>query len=496
MVPVGAIIFIVITLTRVLSGNKTGHTHVPRQYQTRAGWFVLTVLVFVPLWLVGLIFVLDDAAWWPLPFMLALTVLSFPWRMARWICIPLGWPRAAAWFGARSALLWGGDPHGARVLAAAWALLRAKAPKPEDRQWAEELLEHTASSLRGAGIVAMGLLAAGRGELEQARELCRSVAFMDKRVCPRRARALAREWLLAEAAATGRWREVVELSEKGEGAAALARFFGVAAKRLLGGANAPGRFALAVWWGFTGRWWATWPLLKRAWEVMPPPRVEPWAGEFEPDGSGPLRHALALHAMLARAPAGEELTLLGKAGLAWEKALESEGFQGWAQARALSLPASATDAVDSLRDEVQRELAAWALARAVPVGKLARGSALLEGVAARTREEVLERIEAAAQAIAERVSEKKPLSSLDEWRAFVSLQRQCARAAELGGEEARRLAYEAVHAPVCNLGAWLFNQRDEKSIANGMFKWLLHEATDVGTDDDIRRYRNNVNCGP
>jgi len=59
-----------------------------------------------------------------------------------------------------------------------------------------------------------------------------------------------------------------------------------------------------------------------------------------------------------------------------------------------------------------------------------------------------------------------------------------------------RLAFEAVNVPLCNLGAWLFNEREERAIANGMFRWLLAESREVGSDEDLRRYGKNVGCGP
>jgi hypothetical protein len=132
----------------------------------------------------------------------------------------------------------------------------------------------------------------------------------------------------------------------------------------------------------------------------------------------------------------------------------------------------------------------------VPLSKVQPRGELLEAIVYEARDELLQRIETTATGITHRIADHKPLGTGDEWRTFVKLQRQYEQVAALGGEEARRIAYNAVHAPVCNLGAWLFNQRDEKSIANGMFQWLLLEATDVGDDDDIRRYRKNVDCGP
>ena len=64
-----------------------------------------------------------------------------------------------------------------------------------------------------------------------------------------------------------------------------------------------------------------------------------------------------------------------------------------------------------------------------------------------------------------------------------------------GGLEARRLAYAACHHEVCELAVWLFNVREEKPVANAMFRWLLAEAEIVGDSASADVNRKNVACG-
>ncbi|MCY1081892.1 hypothetical protein [Archangium lansingense] len=493
MIPFGAIIGVIIAL-RLLNGNQGGQQQAD-PYGTKAGYLALTVLLILPATLFTL-FGLLNGVWFFAPFFLLGLALCFPWTIARCVFIPLGWPRAAYRFGYLAMASWGSDPRGGQALAAAWALLRTRNPSPEDRAFVETKLEEADSSLRGAGIVAHGLMAAARGDLETARVLCRSVSILDQRIAPRLARKLALEWCLADTAAQGRWRDVLELSERGTGSYSFAAFFRAAARRLLAEPRA-GRFILGVWWVLARRWWATWPLLKLAWR--PPPRrfALPELDAGEPQAAEPLGRALELHAALSRVPVGQEVLALSAAAVAWDEALSSRKVRDLTAERAQGLgPHTGTEALDALGVEVSEELAAWALAREVKLAQLEPGSDMVERVAYRVRNELLERVESAAQDMENRLAERRPLASEEEWRHILALQHQCTQAASIGGLEARRLAFEAVNVPLCNLGVWLFNEREEKAIANGMFRWLLDESRAVGTDEDCRRYQNNVGCGP
>lgn len=493
MIPFGAIIGVIVAL-RLLNGNQGGQSQQASPYATNSSYLFLTIVLVIPSTLFTL-FGLLAGVWFFAPFTLLGIALCFPWTVARHVFIPLGWPRWASRFGYLAMMSWGSDARGGQALAAAWALLRARNPSAENQAYVEAKLEAADSPLRGAGIVAHGLMAASRGDLETARVLCRSVSLLDRRVAPRLARKLALEWCLADAAAHGRWREVLELSQKGSGSYSLTAFFRASARRLLAEPHA-GRFLLGVWWVLALRWWATWPLLKLAWRT-PPRRSSPLdleAGETQ--AADPLARALELHAALARVPAGHEAVALSAAAAAWDEALDSSKVQDLAAERAQGVgPLAGAEALDELEDEVAEELAAWALAREVKLAQLEPGSDMVENVAYRVRNELLERIESAAQDMTYRLAERRPLASEEEWRHFLALQHQCTLATNLGGLEVRRLAFDAVNVPLCNLGAWLFNERQEKAIANGMFRWLLEESRDVGTEEDCRRYQNNVGCG-
>ncbi|WNG13955.1 hypothetical protein [Cystobacter fuscus] len=485
-----------IFLLRAFSNRRSGRQRSNPSYSPQVGYFGITLFFLLPQALFQLVWIVQGQ-WWITPFFLGLLTLCLPWTTTRWVFIPLGWPRVAYGFSYLAAWSWGADPKGGRVLAAAWALLRARTPPTQEYDhWLRQHLETTCTPKRGAALVASALLAASRGDLETARLICRGMNHLDPRVAPRLARKIALEWSLADAAAHGRWREVIELARSGSGSFLLAAFFRDSARRLLGEPSV-GRFVLGMEWVLARRWVSTWPLLERAWRATPhasSPGETPVATE-------PLEHALACHAALARVTPGHEEAAFSSAVSAWEQALDSERVRELVEERARGAGpgVDAHEALETLRHEVTEELAAWALARELPLHSLATGSALLEAVTYQACNEQLERIESIAWDMSRRMEEKQPLPSSDvyeQWRDFLALQRRCARVTAMGGLDARRLAFEAVNVPLCNLGAWLFNVREERAVANGMFRWLLAEARVVGSQEDQQRYLDNVNCGP
>ncbi|HLL83924.1 MAG TPA: hypothetical protein VK420_14770, partial [Longimicrobium sp.] len=187
MIPIAPIVLITITVVRLLmkQGENGTAQSAPDPYARPKGWAMLTVFVLLPVTFACLSAAFAGV-WVAVPFFLTGLALSFPWTTARRVAIPLGWPRVAATLGSLAGYGWGADRQGGTALAAAWALLRAHEPSGKDRQYVEAQIGDRAESLRGAGIVALGLLAAERGDLELARGLCRSVLYLDDKICPTR----------------------------------------------------------------------------------------------------------------------------------------------------------------------------------------------------------------------------------------------------------------------------------------------------------------------
>src|SRR5262249_57802436 len=105
-----------------------------------------------------------------------------------------------------------------------------------------------AQAPRGAGVVAAGLLAALRGDRRQAGALLRIADTAPQKFIPVSVRTIARDWLVADAARTGDWREVVRLGRRGRGSlrwsSALAGF----GERLIGDPQAGRDWLLWLSW--------------------------------------------------------------------------------------------------------------------------------------------------------------------------------------------------------------------------------------------------------
>ena len=120
-------------------------------------------------------------------------VLLFPWWIASRVAVPLGLVRTAYVIGALSDLIWSEDHRGGGAIAAAKAMLASGKYDAEAAAWIEQRI-NKGRVLKAGGVVACGLLAAARGDLDQARQLMESVEALDPAVCGRMASKLAAEW--------------------------------------------------------------------------------------------------------------------------------------------------------------------------------------------------------------------------------------------------------------------------------------------------------------
>ena len=145
-----------------------------------------------------------------------LVLIWAPTTILRWIVVPLRMPRLAYWtvmicwpLGIVKELRAGG------VIFGALALPR-KGAADKDIRWLEQRLRN-AEPMQGAAVVAAGLLAALRKDDDLARRLFAVADRMDKRLISRSVRAIARDWLVVDAARVGNWQKVIRLGRHGSG---------------------------------------------------------------------------------------------------------------------------------------------------------------------------------------------------------------------------------------------------------------------------------------
>jgi hypothetical protein len=210
-----------------------------------------------------------------------------------WIVVPLGLPRIAYWV-ARCCwtveVMW--ETAAGAAMYGALALAR-KSPSADTIDWLENKVK-SGHPLRGAAVLTLGLLAAQRGDRRGARGLLLVVDASERNFVSSRGRAIARDWLIADAARIGNWREVIRLGRPGYGYdnASLRWSYCMAriAERLIGDPRGARDWQLWLIWLLAPRRWATLSFLRRALAVpraIKPPEVAPFVAESLPQA---LRH--------------------------------------------------------------------------------------------------------------------------------------------------------------------------------------------------------------
>jgi hypothetical protein len=424
-----------------------------------------------------------------------------PWPFTRFVLIPLGMPRIAYWMARLADVTFGLDRQGGAAAASAWALCRQRPMDPESAEWLAQRLAAEAP-LRGAGVLASGLLLAARGDLAGARALIGAVHGVDERVCPAEARRIAAGWLAADAAERGDWQRVLELGSSLMGAGRSAWLLSGIAQSLLLEPNAPSELELWLRWALAPHRRATLPLVQRAVHAkrggfIDPEDDPPVAPAKAREGEDPVHTALSLHAtVLARRPDALRADDLQAAGQAWDAALFERATERRLLERALVLGAStAASVLERVRASVEEDLVAVVLASGMFLRNLAGQGEIASRVRSRLRDRLLSEVEAAADALRRRVDDKRPLPAPDEWREWCDLCALYERNVRSAGEDVRRLAFVKVYPDAVSYAVWLYNERQQRPLGNAIFRWLLAEATALDDTRAIGLMTKNVACG-
>lgn len=420
------------------------------------------------------------------------------WPLARYVLAPLGLVRPAYYVALGS---WKAteDKVGTALLTASVALHRRPAFDPAEAAWLEEKIQSEVP-LRGGAIAAAASVASARGDRGGARALFRSVRALDPRACTPFARHVASEWLAADAAERGAWEEVLAIGDDPAFAGPAARLLAGVAKRLLGRPGAPGRHALLRLWLLAPRRRRTFPIVERALSVpdgaSPLPDDDADALAPEAPAGDALARAIAEHVRLLsmRRPTPADVV---RAGRAFDAAFEEGALPAELDRRAEQLGAArAGHALACFREDVEESLFQVLVAHDIALDDTAMDLGVLATSAQRRlRNETLAVIEALSDAVRTRVNERRALPAIDEWREAASLRAAYERGVALGGPELRYLAFTKVHADLCALAVWLFNDRKERPIGNAMFRFLLDEARAVGDTEAIELQTRNTGCG-
>jgi hypothetical protein len=432
---------------------------------------------------------------------IVLALIIAPWPVTRFVLVPFGWSRAAYWLTRTSDVVFRLDQHGGAAAAAGWALCRRRPMDEESAEWLAGKLAEQAP-LRGAGVLASGLLLSARGDLDGARTLIAAVADVDDRVCPPEAKRMASGWLAADAAQRGEWARVAELGQTLGQGGRLAWLLSAIAQSLLLEPMAPGKLGLWLRWAIAPHRRATLPLVHRALSALDGTFIEP---EEDPPiapaaaaaGSDAIRTALSLHASVLTRPAqAVRPEDVRAAGQAWDAALFDKATERLVFERALAVGASdASSVLARMRATVEDDLTEVVLASGMRLVDLGPHGETAARVHSRLRDRLLTDVEAASDAIRRRVDDKKGLPGADEWREWSNLRALYERGVRSAGNDLRRLAYVKVYQDACSYAVWLFNDQHQRPLGNAIFRWLLDEATALDDTRAVALMTKNVACG-
>lgn len=435
-----------------------------------------------------------------------LGTLFFPWRLIRYVLIPLGQIRASCLVARWLMAGFGNDRSGGVAMVAAMALLHKTNTSEADVTWVERQLNQ-ASPLRACGIVAAAFLRLHTKDDQGARQLLQSIEQIQFTDSPSLAFRVAREWLAVDAAERGDWDEILGIISTYNSfqLSRITIFLGVVARRLLN-QNYPSDLQLWISWALAPERLLTRPLLLRALATprssLPPTKVDFPYQSLEKDV---LREALRLQVQVGQLTLlrSEDLVALG---LAWDRALVDDSLERRLLIRSMDLAIHPTNPPqEELRESVANYLADLAQAHDLPLWEQESNhsesqepptSPTLERARYLLREALLTELEIACNTTRARATEKRPLPTVDEWQEALLLRKRYQRIHWLVGEEALRIAWSVWNVNLCKLAVWLYNDRNEKTIAHAMFQWLLAEAIERQDQDGIELQRKNVACGP
>ena len=415
----------------------------------------------------------------------AFVLIWAPTPLLRWIVVPLRMPRTAYWT-VRICFPLGliKEIEAGAVVYGALALARKKS-SDETISWLERKLRN-AETIQGAGVVAAGLLAALRKDIGRARGLLATADRMHWRLIPGSIRAIARDWLIVDAARVGNWHRVIRLgmsSDRLRWSYNMARI----AERLTGAPQARPNWLLWQCFLSAPRRRLSYPLFRRALAV-PRRRSEPLDAPASATGLPLALGELARALEGANAHDGE---LLDRSIDAVDRELDSvhpmiEQRLGMLGGR--GDPSS----VRSLFRHRLIDLAIPLIEDDPYLARTAQQDSIMEQAAWQVRRRLMGDIESQCRDYRERTAGEDSLDLVAEWETWARLNSSADRLLELDSA-AENVLFQMVYAPVCNFAVYQHNGRKRIALAHDMFVWLLRYAHD--TPEARQLLAKNVQAG-
>ncbi|MBL8914536.1 MAG: hypothetical protein JNM17_27780 [Archangium sp.] len=517
MIPVGGIVAAIVIAIRAINAaqNKDGATTTSSSgvVQTSrgsstfwsdpgAGGTIVWQLILLGMAFAGTGIAMETASGVALTFGLLGWWLLLPAWFARVVFAPLGMVRLAYFSCQFSRVTWRRDKPGGPAMIAAWGLAQQDKPSPSTIAWLEKVLSaNKHRALQASGVVARGLLEAAKGNKEAARQWLDSVLLFDPRVAPSHVRVVAAEWLATDAAARADWKRVKDIAKNPKWAAsAQLHLLGAVAGRMLGDAM-PTTAGLWMWWLFAPRRLWTFSFVRKAAAMTPQPQAPEGALPDVPAELDAISSADASAGAVARATF---LTLALKQGApsatavinvarTWERALDNE-LRSKLFARSMLIGGGEPDeAISEVRQLIEAELGK--LLPAKLSGTHGDLPALIDTAVQSRREQLNNELEDKMRRMDDRKVNAREIPQLEEWHDFMllrALYRQAVDTASNQGDVS--LSHSIIRDKLVNFAVWLYNVRNEKPVANAIFRMLETEAVVLGDADAEKLNKKNAAC--
>jgi hypothetical protein len=416
----------------------------------------------------------------------AFALIWAPTPLVRWIVVPLRMPRTAYWT-VRICFPLGliKETEAGAVVYGALALARTS-PSDEAISWLERKLRN-AETIQGSGVVAAGLLAALRKDVDQARGLLTIADRMHARLIPQSMRLIARDWLVVDAARVGNWHRVIRLGRHGMTRLRWSYSMARIGERLTGDPKAWHNWQLWPCFLWAPRRRVTYPLFRRALRV---PVRRPVSPDAPPRTTGLPVTLGGLARALERANAHDG-ELLAQSIDAVDRDLDC--VHEMIEQR-LGVLGGRGDAGSVLAQFRQRliDLVTPLIEDDPYLARAAEPDSIMEQAVWQVRRRLLGDIDARCKDYRERTAGEGSLDLVAEWEAWARLTSSANRLLELD-LAAENILFQMVYAPVCNFAVYQHNGRKRIALAHDMFVWLLAYAQ--GAPEARQLLAKNVQAG-
>ncbi|MFO0635254.1 MAG: hypothetical protein U0168_20595 [Nannocystaceae bacterium] len=392
-----------------------------------------------------------------------------------------------------STWVWFDDNRGGALVAAAWACLRGGGT-PRDVAFVERRLGDDAAG--AASLLATGLLAQAQGDVVAARRWIDSLVEFEGRVVPAQARRLAVQWCAAEAASRDAWARVAALGDDRD-ADATTTLLAAVARRMLGRAPVPEPAQLrALLRRVPARRGFAAAVERACVHEVEPEAAAPPASAPPPSTEPPLPTALRRRGAVGRRrPRSRHGSGRDRGAVPCVGSRVRRSARPRPRSRLAASLGAKLDPWLRLRETVDADLLALVHSRSLPIGEDATSKArqLPVGCGGACGS-ACSTSSSCTPTRCTRVRGRRGAADA-RWREYLTLRGAYDHAIAMTGMGLHRLAFQAVHPPVCALAVWLWNDRENRVHAHQMFRWLLREAERVEDAEAIALQRRNVDAG-